>query len=395
MLPRIGAWKPDKTQPGTHEDYDFIKLKSSLLMKEGSTIEVVDLRKFCSDVEDQRTLGSCFHGDTLIRLLNGTKKTLRELHEEGKKFWIYSCTQDGKITPGEAICNMTGLQKSVIRIVLDNGETITCTPDHKFLLRNGSYCEAQNLTNQMSLMPISNYNHKIISIEFLAEKVDVYCLTVDNECHNFALACGVFVHNCVGNSVVGALELLQIRDGMPAIELSRLFVYYNSRLMHGWQDRDDGTYIRTAMGTLSSLGTCSEKKWPYDTSKVFIRPTWGSYREGYANKIDKFYRINGTGNQRIDFIKSALRSHHPVVFGMDVNDDFMKIGYSGLVKSPQTQVFTGGHAMLIVGFDDGQNVFIVRNSWGTTWGARGYCYLRYEDFDKFNAEDVWVPTSLK
>lgn len=198
--------------------------------------------------------------------------------------------------------------------------------------------------------------------------------------------------SCVANAVVGGLEFLQIRNGQTLKDLSRLFVYYNSRLMHQQSDVDEGTFIRLAMGTLSSLGTCEEIKWPYDTSKVFFRPTWGAYREGYAHKISSYYRIDGTGQSRIDQIKKALEAQHPVVFGCTVDNDFINTSSSGVVMMPKSvRTIAGGHAMLIVGYKDNGNTLIVRNSWGTTWGDNGYCYMPSSFLDATDANDFWVP----
>lgn len=197
--------------------------------------------------------------------------------------------------------------------------------------------------------------------------------------------------SCVGNGVVGALEFLQLRNGQRLTDLSRLFVYYNSRLMHQDQDKDEGTFIRMAFGTLSSLGTCTEAKWPYDTGKVFVRPSWGSYREAYPNKIDSYYSIGGNGQTRIDFIKRALRAQHVVVFGMIVDQDFMNYR-GGIVAMPkQVRINSGGHCMVIVGYDDNKQCWIVRNSWGTWWGDKGYAYVPYAYLDASGANDFWVP----
>lgn len=199
--------------------------------------------------------------------------------------------------------------------------------------------------------------------------------------------------SCVGNSVVGALEFLQIRNGLPYTDLSRLFVYYNSRLMHGDQDKDDGTYIRIAMGTLSSLGTCSEKKWPYDLNQLFIRPSWGSYREAYPHKITSFYRIqDSSGQALVDSIKRALQAQHVVVFGMTVDEAYINAPANGVIAMPkQTRLNPGGHAQVIVGYDDNKRHWIVRNSWGTYWGDKGYAYVPYDYLDASDANDFWVP----
>ncbi len=108
----------------------------------------------------------------------------------------------------------------LVKVTLDNGRAICCTPDHEFMLRDGSYREAQDLMVGTSLMPFNahtkkdeyasitsalgneqsllrqpSYNHKVVSVEQVERREDVYCLTVP-EYGNFALAAGVFVHNC-------------------------------------------------------------------------------------------------------------------------------------------------------------------------------------------------------
>jgi C1A family cysteine protease len=207
------------------------------------------------------------------------------------------------------------------------------------------------------------------------------CSPVENQWH---------VGSCVANAIVGALEMLKIRDTGKHTELSRLFLYYNSRLMHRAVNVDKGTYIRLAMGTLAGLGTCTEAKWSYDPARVNIRPSWGSYREAFPHKIDKFYSIDADGDERTSFVKKALESIHPVVFGMSVDQAFMS--YAGGVLVKPTGDSLGRHAMMICGYNDNEGCFTVRNSWGTGWGEEGYVKLAYDYFDEAHARDFWVPT---
>lgn len=199
--------------------------------------------------------------------------------------------------------------------------------------------------------------------------------------------------SCVGNGTVGALEFLQIRNGKPHVDLSRLFVYYNSRLQHQDTDKDEGTFIRLAFSTLTSLGTCTEATWPYDLNNLFIRPSWRSYQEAYPRKITSYYRIEATsGKPLIDAIKAALNAQHTPVFGMIVDDDYKSVGSDGMVAMPRAQrTGTGGHCQMIVGYDDNTQRFIVRNSWGVQWGDRGYAYVPYAYLDASSANDFWVP----
>lgn len=201
------------------------------------------------------------------------------------------------------------------------------------------------------------------------------------------------IGSCVANSTVGALELLQIKNNLPFVDLSRMFLYYNARLMHQAQMLDEGTYINLAFQTLLTIGTCSEKTWNYNVEKVFVRPTWASYREAYVNKISGFYRLDDDMKTCHEQIKHALASGYPIVFGTNIDKDFVyETKSDGLIAMPKARrEDVGGHAMLIVGYNSlGQ--YIVRNSWGPTWADQGYCYIPFKYLDETEANDFWVPT---
>ena len=102
--------------------------------------------------------GGCFSKDTKIALTDGRSLSFGELikeHKQGKQNYCYTILKNNKIgiTP---ITNprRTKQNVEVIKIILDNDEEIVCTPDHKFMLANGSYREAKDLTVIDSLMPL-------------------------------------------------------------------------------------------------------------------------------------------------------------------------------------------------------------------------------------------------
>lgn len=117
--------------------------------------------------------GGCFHGDTLVALADGRSISFKELVAEqksGKQNFCYTIRKDGKIGL-ERILNarLTKTNAETIRVTLDNGESIICTPDHKFMLRDGSYKPVIQLEVDDSLMPLykklSNINDKGITID--------------------------------------------------------------------------------------------------------------------------------------------------------------------------------------------------------------------------------------
>ncbi|MBL7989159.1 MAG: DNA topoisomerase (ATP-hydrolyzing) subunit B [Chlorobi bacterium] len=102
--------------------------------------------------------GGCFSGDTQVALADGRHLNFLELiHEQnlGKENFCYTIRHDGTVGI-ERIINvrLTKSNADVIRITLDNGKQIVCTPDHRFMLRDGSYKAAADITPDDSLMPL-------------------------------------------------------------------------------------------------------------------------------------------------------------------------------------------------------------------------------------------------
>ena len=119
-----------------------------------------------------------------------------EENKLGKENFCYTILNDGTIGIAK-IKNprITKRNAKVIKIILDNNEEITCTPDHKFMLKTGKYKHAKDLTTQNILMRTTNAKESYVKeIIALTKLIDVYDIEVPKT-HNFALASGVFVHN--------------------------------------------------------------------------------------------------------------------------------------------------------------------------------------------------------
>ncbi|MEO1429484.1 MAG: DNA topoisomerase (ATP-hydrolyzing) subunit B [Cyanobacteria bacterium J06632_19] len=102
--------------------------------------------------------GGCFDGDTLVALADGRSLSFKQIVAEqaiGKEHFCYTIRHDGTVGI-ERIINprITKKNAEVIQVTLDNGEKIVCTPDHRFMLRDGSYKQAASLTSDDSLMPL-------------------------------------------------------------------------------------------------------------------------------------------------------------------------------------------------------------------------------------------------
>ncbi|MBU1178276.1 DNA topoisomerase (ATP-hydrolyzing) subunit B [Patescibacteria group bacterium] len=109
--------------------------------------------------------GGCFSGDTKVALVDGRDLSFRKLvkeHQQGKKNYCYTLDSQGhtRITLIKEP-RLTKRDAEVIKVILDNGEGITCTPDHKFRTAAGRYIQAKNLTTSVSLAPLYRKRSKI------------------------------------------------------------------------------------------------------------------------------------------------------------------------------------------------------------------------------------------
>lgn len=124
------------------------------------TEEIVGLVRYENGKVDHDPSGiNCFTGDTKISLVDGREIRIDDLIKEvksGKINFVYSFNHEkNKIEPKQVIDGWcSGISNKIVEIILDNGEKIRCTPNHKFMLRDGSYCEAKDLICGDSLMPL-------------------------------------------------------------------------------------------------------------------------------------------------------------------------------------------------------------------------------------------------
>ncbi len=215
--------------------------------------------------------------------------------------------------------------------------------------------------------------------EPLRDSVDLrqYCSKIESQGH---------LGSCTGQAVVGAYELLLNKEVPDKfIDLSRLFVYYNARLLENMVGEDAGAYVRDAVKAVQKFGICSESIWPYHIQDFAITPSIQSYDDARHRNIQNYYRISV-----IEDTLDALNKEMPVVFSMKVYESFEELYNNNSVKLPQKgESPIGAHAMCFVGYDLNKKVLLARNSFGSDWGIDGYCYLPF-DYVRQEVMDMWV-----
>jgi C1A family cysteine protease len=194
-------------------------------------------------------------------------------------------------------------------------------------------------------------------------------------------------NSCTANACVGALEILERKNEPFHSDLSRLFVYYNTRVIDDSVDKDQGAYLSSSMKALKQYGACLESTWPFNPKHILQKPDAECYEEAFLTKVVEYARVAQGGP-----IRAALADGYPVVFGMMLEESFMRTGKDGIVALPgQLPEWVGGHAMLIVGYDEVRELYLVRNSWGRKWGLDGYCLIPFRMVDNPQMSwDFWV-----
>jgi len=216
--------------------------------------------------------------------------------------------------------------------------------------------------------------------------------------------------SCTAHAGVGLYEYFERRAFGKYIDGSRLFLYKVTRNMLKWEG-DDGAYLRTTIGALAMFGLVPEKYWPYLEYKYNEEPSafLYSYAQNYQALL--YYRLDVQGLTKehlLEKIKQHLRMGLPLIFGftcytsLDTADD-------GNIPFPdKNEEVEGGHAVMAVGFDDKKEItncnnpkiktkgaILIRNSWGTGWGEKGYGWLPYDYVLTGIADDWWSMTKAE
>jgi C1A family cysteine protease len=218
------------------------------------------------------------------------------------------------------------------------------------------------------------------------------------------------IGSCTAQAGAGIVEYYQRRSFNKHLDGSRLFLYKATRNLLGWTG-DTGAYLRSTMGALVMFGLAPEKHWPYTVSKYDVEPPAFVYSLAQSYQAETFYRLDTpttTPNALLDTIKQHLAAGLPPMFGFTVYSSYTQAARDGRIPFPDKgDSVVGGHAVVACGYDDNaiikhartgattKGALLIRNSWGSSWGDKGYGMLPYEYVRQRLAVDWWVLTKAE
>ena len=180
---------------------------------------------------------------------------------------------------------------------------------------------------------------------------------------------------CSAFAAVSIFEYILKKNHQPDVDLSEQFVYYNARKADGTENMDAGSSLYGVMSTLGKDGVCLEKFFPYNPSDLTTEPSAEAIEDASSRKAKTVLNVK----RDINDICSAVCEGYPVAISVKLYDSFNPV--KGFVPMPTDEEIasgtSGNHAMVIVGYDNENQFFKVRNSWGRKFGEKGYCYMPY------------------
>lgn len=193
------------------------------------------------------------------------------------------------------------------------------------------------------------------------------------------------LNTCTAHALCAALHFLFLRAGIsPAFVPSRLFLWWRERDIEHKTATPCEVFMHDGVAALGDRGICPEAPvgaidasecWPYDATKWGVKPPPAAFR--CAKRYDG---IRGRRvRQDLRAMKARLAEGHPFTVTLQLTDGYVESYKTGDIPSPvKGSPDMGGHALLVVGYDDARSVFLVRNSHGTKFGVCGYGTVGYD-----------------
>lgn len=193
------------------------------------------------------------------------------------------------------------------------------------------------------------------------------------------VSCPILDQGSLGSCLSNATYALFYIISVSKISLSRLQLYMTNRAIDGSSlTEDTGATVRGCMKAISKYGLCNEKIWSYDILNFDKLAPSEAFKNLY--QLTKF--VYTFIKQDLKSIKEVLVSDKPILIGIAIYSSFESTNATnyGVIPMPNTtkEELLGGHAILLVGYDDKTKVFKFQNSWGVEWGDKGYGYIPYD-----------------
>lgn len=194
--------------------------------------------------------------------------------------------------------------------------------------------------------------------------------------------------SCLSFALTSIFEYVMRLNAAQEFDLSEAFLYYNARELDGdgGVNNDSGSRFKPSIDALIKYGIALERVWPYNEQVYSKKPSSEAYADAAGRKLVSAMNVN----PKVSDIKSALADNCPVAASFTLTKSFFEYGKAGgyipmpgdeeiasVIEQDSEEDLHSCHAMVIVGFSDELQMFIVRNSWGTDWGDNGYCYIPY------------------
>lgn len=199
-------------------------------------------------------------------------------------------------------------------------------------------------------------------------------------------------NDCLVNTGMSQVRDQRIQIGLPDMMPSRNFNYWLLRQFEGDTDKDEGGELRDVYKALNKFGYCPEDLWQYNSSTLFEKPSQEAFDAAVGKKLHNYANVN---TRNILACKQCLA--HGIAFSVGFlvpqsfeGDQIADPNNATLVMPPAGFTPIGGHGVSAVGYIDIKQVFIILNSWGDKWGAKGFFYMPYEFMASGNVIDAWA-----
>ena len=237
-------------------------------------------------------------------------------------------------------------------------------PKFKFGLKRSSLSERDKLC-------YFQYEHVDMPIQFSLSEI-----------HNIHIFDQGHLNACSSNAISNQIILSTNREDLLNIIPSRLYQYFNSRLVDKIENNlpsieDDGASLKAAYEALVKYRIVDENKYPYIEDKVNKFPSPDIYRQAYKQKsIIHSYRRIYPQLYSMKYILYVLKK--PICFGMSVFENFVTLNKNNYMLSKPEGQFLGLHAVLIHSYNDETKAFGIINSHGRNFGNDGIFEMSYD-----------------